>query len=71
MTEEEFLKRKEAADTHDEEAAEVNIFLVKSQTAVVDSVILTSFFRAEIMLLNRGASKLLQQLLCKYTKGQN
>ena len=25
MTEEEFLKRKEAADTHDEEAAEVNI----------------------------------------------
>ena len=27
VTEEEFLKRKEAADTHDEEAAEVNIYL--------------------------------------------
>ena len=34
VTEEEFLKRKEAADTHDEEAAEVNINffpLVKSK----------------------------------------
>ena len=32
VTEEEFLKRKEAADTHDEEAAEVNIdfFLTSS-----------------------------------------
>ena len=35
MTEEEFLKRKEAADTHDEEAAEVNIYLFFSSNHIV------------------------------------
>ena len=46
MTEEEFLKRKEAADTHDEEAAEVNIFFSRQIIKVVDSVILSKGFSA-------------------------
>ena len=60
MTEEEFLKRKEAADTHDEEAAEVNIDFFSRQITKGScrfGHFNKLFFRAEITLLNRHYSR--------------
>ena len=60
MTEEEFLKRKEAADTHDEEAAEVNIFFSRQITkGSCRFGHFNKFFLevTEIILLNRGCIK--------------